>query len=196
MNDETAKPPSPPPKLLAAIGVSVMALTALAECLMGRKLWGVGGKAGFWSSGINSEHNSQWLVDPYSFTHVLHGILFYGLLRLAIPKRAVPVRMLLALILESAWEILENSDFIINRYRAQTISLHYYGDSIVNSMSDIVMATLGFALVWRLPVPVVVGLAILFEVGMALAVRDNLTLNVIMLIRPVQAIRAWQEYKF
>ncbi len=196
MSDPAENPSSPPPKLLTVVGVGVMALTALVEKLMGRKLWGVGGQAGFWSGDINSEHNSQYLLDPYSVTHILHGILLYAILRLLIPKRAVPVRMLLALVLESAWEILENSDFIIQRYRAQTIALHYYGDSILNSMSDIVMAMLGFFLAWRLPAPVVVGLAILFEAGMALAVRDNLTLNVIMLIHPVQAIRAWQEYKF
>ena len=169
-----------------------MALTAALESLMGRKVWGVSGQPGLWSGDINSEHNSQYLTDSYSFTHVLHGVLFYGLLWAAARKLPVRVRALLALTLECAWEVLENSDMIIQRYRAQTISLHYYGDSIVNSMSDVTAAMLGFLLASRLPWQVTVAGAVVVEIVMALWVRDNLSLNIIMLIHPVQAIKLWQ----
>jgi hypothetical protein len=178
---------------IAAFGAGIMALTAALEHAMGRKIWGVSGRPGLWSADINSEHNSQYLTDPYTFTHILHGILFYGLFWLAAGK-TLPVRMraLLALLLECGWEVLENSDMIIERYRAQTISLHYYGDSIVNSMCDVTAAMVGFLLASRLPWPVTVAGAVAVEIVMALWVRDNLSLNIIMLIHPVQAIKLWQ----
>jgi hypothetical protein len=192
VQDRPKAPVFPPVKWLATAGAAMMAVTATVEYAMGRRAWGTGGTPGFWSSGINSEHNSQYLLDPYSFTHVIHGVLFYGLLWLAARKWPVPVRMLAALIVESTWEMLENSDFIIDRYRAQTISVDYYGDSIVNSMADIMAAMLGFCLAWRLPPLVMAAGVIAVEAALALTVRDNLTINVIMLIHPVQAIRTWQ----
>jgi hypothetical protein len=128
------------------VGAYIMATAASAELAMGRKLWGVSGQPGIWSGDINSEHNSQFFADPYSFSHITHGILFYGLLRLI--GRDLPVRMraLVVLMFDAGWEVLENTDMVINRYRAATISLHYYGDSIVNSMSDIGFCMMGFAL--------------------------------------------------
>ena len=186
----------PKTSLLITLGAAVVADMVAAECAMGRKMWGAAGKAGLWSGDINSSTNSQFVADPYSFTHVLHGMVFYGLLWLAGRKWPAPVRALAALILESAWEVAENSDFVIDRYRAQTISLNYYGDSIVNSVSDVAAAMLGFLLAWRLPPLATLAIFLLVETAMALAVRDNLTVNVIMLIHPVQAIRAWQEHKF
>jgi hypothetical protein len=147
---------------------------------------------------VNSAGNSQHLVDWYSFTHLIHGFLFYALLHLVDRhwvgrRRKLPVglRLVLAIAIE-AWEIVENTPFVIARYRAATISLGYYGDSIVNSLSDTLFMVAGFVLAWRLPVPVVVALALVLEGFLGWAIRDNLTLNVIMLIHPIDAIKAWQ----
>src|SRR5689334_24720011 len=108
----------------------LMMSTALVELWMGRGIWGTAGVAGLWSGNIHSEHNSQFLADPYSFTHISHGILLYALVTLAFRKWSTVNRLLLVVGLEGAWEVLENTSFIINRYRAETISLNYFGDSV------------------------------------------------------------------
>jgi hypothetical protein len=170
----------------------LMAVAAGAEFAMGRKPWGVAGIPGFWSGDIYSEHNSQFFLDPYTFTHILHGVLFYALLSVTFRNMPVLSRLVIATGLEAGWEILENSTFIIQRYRAETISLNYFGDSIVNSMSDILACIIGFILAWRLPLRVTTLGTIAVEILLALWIRDNLLLNLIMLIHPSPAIRMWQ----
>jgi Protein of unknown function (DUF2585) len=177
---------------MIAVFVAVFATTAGIELSMGRSLFGPDGKFGLWESDIWSSENSQRFADPYSFSHIVHGILFYGLLWLAARKLPVRHRLLIALAIEAGWEILENSPFIINRYREATISLGYVGDSVLNSMSDILMMTLGFLFAWRMRPWISITAIIVMEVGCALWVRDNLTLNIIMLIHPVEAIKHWQ----
>lgn len=172
--------------------IAVMALTAGVELAMGRLPLGPDGKFGWWEGNIWSSENSQRLADPYSLSHIVHGISFYGLFWLIARKIPVRRRLLLALALEAGWELLENSPLIINRYRAATISLGYVGDSILNSQSDIVMMTLGFLFAWRVPVWISVPAIAGIEIGSALWIRDNLTLNIIMLIHPVDAIKHWQ----
>jgi len=169
-----------------------MLTAAVAEFAMGRKIWGVGGSPGVWSGDIWSSHNSQFVADPYSFTHVTHGILFYGLLSLAFGSLPVRTRLLITVALESAWEVLENTSFIIERYRAETISLNYYGDSIVNSMADILACMLGFFLASRLPNRVTVCAVVALEVLLVIWTRDNLAINILMLIHPSSAVRVWQ----
>jgi len=173
--------------------VAIFAVSAGIELSMGRSLFGPDGRIGFWESSIWSSENSQRFADPYSFSHIVHGILFYGLLRLVARKFPVRHRLLVALVIEAGWEILENSPLIINRYREATISLGYVGDSVFNSMSDILMMALGFLFAWRMRPWVSVIAVVLMEVGCALWVRDNLTLNIIMLVHPVDAIKAWQS---
>jgi hypothetical protein len=172
--------------------ITILVLTAGVELWMGRSLLGPDGKFGLWDGNIWSSENSQRLADPYSFSHIVHGILFYAALCLVARKWPVRQRLLIALALEAGWEMLENSPFIINRYREATISLGYVGDSVLNSLSDVLMMTLGFLFAFRVPWRVSLAAVILMEIGCALWVRDNLTLNIIMLIHPVDAIKHWQ----
>ena len=170
----------------------MVALAAAAELAMGRKLWGIGGIPGFWSGDINSEHNSQFLFDPYTFTHISHGVLLYALATLLFRETPLSFRLLVVIGIEAAWEVFENTSFVIERYRAETISLNYYGDSVVNSVCDILACIAGFFLASRLPRAVTVAGTVGLEILLALWTRDNLTLNIIMLIHPSEKIRAWQ----
>jgi hypothetical protein len=170
----------------------VLVLLAGIELAMGRSFFGPDGKPGLWESNIWSSENSQRFADPYSFSHIVHGILFYGFLWLIARKLPVRRRFLIALVIEAGWEILENSPLIINRYREATISLGYVGDSVFNSMSDALMMSLGFLFAWRMRIWVTILAVVVMEVGCAFWVRDNLTLNIIMLIHPVEAIKQWQ----
>ncbi len=177
--------------ILAAL--VLMVITAGVELGMGRLVLGPDGRFGLWESDIWSSEQSQRVADPYTFSHTIHGMLFYGFLWLVARKMPLRYRFIGALLLEASWEILENSPLIINRYREVTISLGYVGDSILNSLSDIVFAGMGFVFAWRARVWVTVLVILTMEIGTALWVRDNLTLNVIMLVHPVEAIKAWQS---
>ena len=159
---------------------------------MGRLLFGPDGRFGFFEWNIWSREQSQRLVDPYSFSHVVHGLLFYTLLWLVARRVPARYRFLAAVCLEAGWEILENSPIIINRYRTVTIALGYEGDSIVNSASDVLMMSVGFFVASRVKPWMSVLLVLALEIGLLLWVRDNLTLNILMLIYPVAAIRTWQ----
>jgi hypothetical protein len=172
--------------------IAALVLTAGIELWMGRSPLGPDGRFGLWEGDIWSSENSQRFADPYSFSHLVHGILFYGFLWLVVRKLPVRYRLLMALAVEAGWELLENSPLIINRYREATIALGYTGDSVLNSLSDILMMTIGFLFAFRARPWVSVAAVIVMEVGCALWVRDNLTLNIIMLVHPIDAIKAWQ----
>jgi hypothetical protein len=170
----------------------VMAAVAFTLHAMGRVWICTCGQVRLWAGGVKTPDNSQQLTDWYSFSHIIHGMIFYALLRLALPKLAVRWRLLLAVIVECGWELLENSPIIIDRYRAATIAIGYTGDSVLNSMSDVVMMAIGFGMAQKLPWKLTLGLALAMEISTLLLIRDNLTLNVLMLAYPIDAIRDWQ----
>jgi hypothetical protein len=172
--------------------VAVVLLTGLIELGLGRSALGPDGRFGWWEGSIWSSENSQRVADAYSFSHLAHGILFFAGLWLVAGRLPLAYRFLIAVVLEAGWEVLENSPLIIDRYREATVALGYAGDSVLNSVSDILMMALGFLAAWRLRPWLSVALLVVMEVGCALWVRDNLTLNVIMLIHPVEAIKVWQ----
>ena len=145
-----------------------------------------------WSGDAWSSDNSQHLLDPYSFTHVLHGFAFCGLLALVVPRLPAAWRLWLAVSIEASWEVVENSEFVIRRYREETAALGYNGDTIVNSLADIVLCVLGFALARRLGFRLTVALFVATEVALGAWIRDGLLLNVVMLIHPINAIKEWQ----
>jgi len=175
-----------------SVSLAIVILTGGIELWMGRSLLGPDGKFGWWEGDIWSSENSQRFFDPYSFSHIVHGILFYVFLWFIARRIPLQYRLLIALVVEAAWELMENSPFIIDRYRAVTISLGYTGDSILNSMSDVIMMAIGFLFAHCTKPWIAAAAVVAMEVGCALWIRDNLTLNILMLIHPIEAVKHWQ----
>ena len=176
---------------------ALIGLAALTLYFMGRTPICTCGSVKLWHGIVFSSENSQHLLDWYTYSHVIHGFVLYGLAHLAglAAGRSLPkgLMFLAAIAVESGWEIFENTDFIINRYRETTISLDYYGDSIVNSVSDILAMVFGYFLAGRLPVSLTVSLAVAMELFTGVMIRDNLSLNILMLVWPLEAVRDWQS---
>lgn len=174
-------------------------LTAAIIALAAFWLWHVGrvpictcGYVKLWHGQTMSSENSQHLTDWYTPSHIIHGLLFYAALWAIARRLPLGWRLSIATGVEAAWEILENSDFIINRYRAVTISLDYFGDSVINSVADIAAMILGFFLARFLPVWASITLILTFEALTTWLIRDGLALNILMLVYPLDAVRLWQ----
>ena len=180
-------------KILPGLAIAlVLAGAAYQLRSQGRLWWCSCDYLLLWSGDPWSSDNSQHLLDPYSFTHVLHGFVFCGLLALVAPRLAQAWRLWLAVSIEAVWEVVENSKFVIQRYREETAALGYQGDTVVNSLTDILLCGLGFLLAGRLGLRRTAALFVVTEVALALWIRDNLSLNVLMLIYPIDAVKEWQ----
>jgi hypothetical protein len=180
-------------KRAAVAAIVLLAATAALLYLMGRPPICTCGAIDLWVGEPNSSRTSQMLSDWYSPSHIVHGFLFFAGLWLVGRRWPLERRFLVALAIEAAWEIVENTPLIINRYREETAALGYTGDSVLNSMSDIAMMGLGFLLARRLPVWASVVVVLILELVPLLVIRDNLTLNVWMLLAPNDALKAWQS---
>lgn len=170
----------------------LLAATVVLLRLQGRTWWCECGGSSLWSGDIWSSHNSQHLFDAYSFSHLQHGILLYGLLAWLCPRVSPAWRLFLAACVEVAWEVSENTQFMIDRYRESTISLGYNGDSIANSFGDVVSFVFGFAVARRLGFWPSVAALVVVEAAMVVLYRDSLLLNTLMLIHPIEAVKDWQ----
>ena len=179
-------------RALGAIGL-IFAISAVVLTAMGRVWWCASGDWVPWSFDVWSSHNSQHLFDPYTFSHVLHGVIFFGVLYLLRSRVTLSWRAVIAALIEATWEITENTQMIIDRYRESTVSLDYNGDSVLNSMADIASCLAGFALAASIPWFGSVAFFIIVELVLLWWIRDNLTLNVIMLVYPLDVIKAWQS---
>lgn len=172
--------------------LALVAIQALVLALYGQPLISHSGQILLFAPNPLSPENSQQLSDWYTFSHVIHGILFYWLLGKLFPQLHVRTRLVLSLGVEVGWELIENTPWLIEHYRQQALAQGYVGDSILNSLSDSVAMAVGYVAAWRLPVWVVVCAAILFE-GLSLYfIRDSLALNIINLLHPIPALNAWQ----
>jgi hypothetical protein len=181
-----------PLRTYVLIAASLVALQAIVLGGMGQPPICTCGTFKLWVGTVSGPEISQQITDWYSFSHIIHGAGFYFLLWLIFPRAPVGLRFALAVGLEAGWEIFENTPFIIDRYRQQALANGYFGDSVLNSVSDTLMAVLGFIIARRFPVWASVGLMIALEVFVGFMIRDNLTLNIIQLIHPSAAISRWQ----
>ena len=176
-----------------ALALVIAVIGAALLYQMGRLPVCACGTVKLWHGAVQSAENSQHLTDWYSPSHVLHGLLFYLALHWLSSGWSLGLRLVVATLVETAWEVVENTDAVIERYRETTIALDYYGDSVINSMADIGMMWLGFVIAARAPVWISVALFVVSELVVGLVIRDGLVLNVVMLLWPVEALRVWQE---
>jgi hypothetical protein len=172
--------------------IVILAVAAAVQLAMGRNPICTCGTVDLWVGARDSPKTSQMLADWYSLSHIVHGLLFYAVLGLLARRCPIEWRFIAALLAEASWEVIENTPMVIDRYRATTAALGYTGDSVLNSLSDIVMMAAGFLAARKLPVWTAVTLLFVLEVTSLFAIRDNLTLNVWQLIAPNTTLQRWQ----
>ncbi len=168
---------------------------ATVEHLEGR-LWKCKCSGFFWTSDAWSSQTSQLFLDPYSFTHILHGFMFAGILALLIRNMSASWRLVMAIAIECCWEIIENSNTVIDRYREATAALGYQGDTVLNSMGDIVCCGVGFVIATRLGWRWAIAFFVIIELALTLWIRDSLLLEILMLIHPIGSIKNWQMHMY
>lgn len=183
--------------MITRVGIGTVGLILVATAFLLRRMGRVWapppGSPMIWVPETSSKFTSQALADPYSWSHILHGFVFYWGIRQFLPSLTPDHALVLATLLEALWEVAENTSTVIDRYRAETASIGYEGDSVLNSVGDILSMLLGYAIASHAPWPVTLLAFLVIELAMAYAYRDNLTLNVIMLLAPSKRIKAWQQ---
>jgi hypothetical protein len=172
--------------------VMIVVAATVMLAIQGRVVWCESGDLWPWSWATMSRHNSQHVLDAYSFTHILHGMLEFWLIGLVFRRVPLAWRFVIAIFIESTWEVVENTDYVINRYREATISLDYFGDSIINSLADIVFCGVGFVISRALGFWKSLAVFVATETVLLFTIRDSLILNIIMLVYPLDAIKKWQ----
>lgn len=175
------------------LGIGLFVLQAIVLYFLGQPIICTCGYIDVWEAEVLSPKMSQHLFDWYSFTHIVHGFLFYLLLWILFPRMPIGLRLLIAMGIEVTWEIAENTPWVINAYRKQALAQGYAGDSIINSIFDTFSMMFGFFLARRLPVWGTIFLALIFELGLGYTIRDNLTLNILNFIYPFEFIHKWQS---
>ncbi|GFO81490.1 MAG: UPF0314 protein [Methyloceanibacter sp.] len=176
-----------------AVAAGIVLAAAVALYAMGHPLICKCGYVKLWHFDVVSAENSQHIFDWYTPSHIIHGFLFYFLFWLIAPRSSFGTRLILAILVEAGWEVIENTDFVIDRYREATIALDYYGDSVLNSVSDMLFMIAGFVLAARMPVWLTVLIAVAMEVFTGIMIRDGLALNVLMLLWPSETVLQWQN---
>lgn len=179
--------------LIYTLCFALIPLQALALYLFGQPWISEQGYVKLWEGVVNSVGNSQHVTDWYTYSHVIHGLLFYGLFWRLFPHISIPARLLMSISLEVGWEVLENTPWVIDHYRNQALAQGYVGDSILNSVSDTIAMTAGFAIAWRAPIWATVGLGLMLEALVGYAIRDNLALNIANLLYQTDIISEWQR---
>lgn len=185
--------PNSPLKIFLPVAGVILAAQANALLAFGQPPICACGYVKLWEGAVLSSGNSQHVADWYSFTHMVHGVAFYLLTWLAAPRIPALYRLLLAIGLEGGWEIFENTPAVIQAYRQQALAQGYVGDSVLNSLSDTLMMATGFALAWRLPVAATLALVLVLELWLAIEIRDNLTLNLLNFVYPLDSVHRWQS---
>lgn len=181
--------------ILRRIGIGILLILAIQLVVLvwfGQPLIAANGEINLWNGDVLSEGNSQHLTDWYTPSHIIHGILFYALLSFFVPGLSMGVRLLISLGVEAAWELSENTPWVINHYRQQALAQGYIGDSIVNSIMDSVAMIFGFLIARKRAVMFSIALVIIFEIVVGYFIHDNLTLNILNFIHPFDAVREWQ----
>jgi hypothetical protein len=181
-----------PPGVLLLMAGGLVVLQALVLLALGQPLICTCGTIKLWTGVVSGPENSQQLTDWYTYTHIVHGFVLYFLLWLIAPRMPIALRVVLAVGLEASWEVIENTPFIIDRYRQSALAQGYVGDSVVNSVVDTLAGVFGFVLARMLPVWSTVVLMVAMELFVGFMIHDNLTLNIIQLIHPSAAISHWQ----
>lgn len=171
----------------------LFAIAAISLKFQGRVWWCEAGDYTPWSWEIWSRHNSQHLIDPYTFTHILHGVAEFWIISLIFRKVPLAWRLAIAVGIEGTWEVVENTNTVIQRYREATISLDYYGDSIINSLSDMTACATGFLIAYKIRFWGSLALFLLTEIILILWIRDSLLINILMLFYPIEALKVWQS---
>lgn len=192
MNEPNFEQPRLFEKTPVMLCLFVIVVSTVLLVWQGRVWWCQAGDYSPWAWNIWTTHNSQHIIDPYSFTHVLHGVLEFWLIGLVFRRMPLSWRLFIAVLIESTWEVAENSSYIIERYRTVTLSLDYFGDSIINSLADIFCCATGFAIAYKLKFWKSLALFLATEAILIVWIRDSLLINIIMLIYPIEALKVWQ----